>query len=123
LGGCFPSPQEIGVALTSWLGPLVSSIDVLISGNALGADRCGEIWAKACGIPIQRYPAKWIGPDGRLDRGAGFRRNAEMAELLTPTDIALGFWDGVSRGTKDMERRCKVSGAQTRVVLWREGQS
>lgn len=65
----------------------------VISGTARGADRTGETWAKARGIPVVRMPANW----DAHGRSAGYRRNTEMAEAA---DALVAVWDGESRGTK-----------------------
>ena len=68
---------------------------VIISGGAKGADSIGEHYAKENGFEIQRFPADWK----RYGRGAGPKRNKEMAEYC---DFAICFWDGKSKGTKSM---------------------
>ena len=68
---------------------------VVISGCARGVDTAGEEWAKARGIPVERYPADW----DRYGRSAGFHRNAEMAKVA---HALIAVWDGVSRGTAHM---------------------
>ena len=76
----------------------------VVSGTAAGMDQAGERWA--CGrvkVNIRRFPADWS-----KGRGAGFVRNAEMAEYA---DALLLIWDGESKGSAhmkaEMERRKK----------------
>ena len=91
---------------------LVSSV---ICGCATGVDRCGATWARFRGIPIEFFPGwnfqeKWarefaLGGEvihpARYGNGmsAGFLRNRVMASAA---DGALLYWNGKSRGTRDM---------------------
>lgn len=67
----------------------------VVSGGARGADRAGEMWAKAHGYSIQRMPANWV----RYGKLAGRVRNREMALVA---DAVVALWDGESKGTKNM---------------------
>ena len=115
VGGCFPTDADINHALFEMCGQIQSKLTTLISGNALGADRCGERWATNAGLDIKRYPADW--PKHGIE--AGRIRNEFMARLLTPDDIAIGFWDGRSTGTSNMATWCDVLRIPHRVVLWK----
>lgn len=79
-------------------------ISEVVCGCAHGADMLGEHWAKDRSIPVKRFPANWK----ELGRGAGFIRNQQMADYA---DALIAFWDGESKGTRDMIRR-----AQHRVI-------
>lgn len=68
---------------------------LVISGTAMGADRAGELWAEANGIPILRCPANW----DLHGRSAGIIRNTEMAGKA---DALIALWDGKSKGTYHM---------------------
>ena len=87
-----------------------SGFDVteIVSGTARGVDVLGEEWAKSKGIPVKRFPADWEG----LGKGAGFIRNAEMAEYA---DALVAIWDGKSRGTKNMIEQAKSKGLKVHV--------
>lgn len=81
------------VASTGW------DITEVISGDApRGVDRCALMKPWAC--PVRKMPAAWR-PDGKLDRSAGFRRNAQMADVA---DALIAIWDGKSPGTMHMIR-------------------
>ena len=66
-----------------------------MSGGCLGADMLGERYANEHGYKIERYPAEWE----KYGRSAGPIRNRQMAEIA---DYVICFWDGRSRGTKNM---------------------
>ncbi len=68
---------------------------VLISGTAVGVDKCGIQWAEENGLPIRRFPALW----DKYGKRAGYVRNAQMADNA---DALVAVWDGVSKGTKHM---------------------
>ena len=68
---------------------------VIISGHASGADALGERYAQERGLQLEIYPADWKAHG----RGAGSIRNARMASAA---NALIAFWDGKSRGTKNM---------------------
>ena len=79
----------------------------IVSGRARGADSLGERYAKEKGYALKLFPADWK----QYGKKAGVIRNAAMAEYA---DALLAYWDGQSRGTKNMidearERGLKVS--------------
>jgi len=67
----------------------------IVSGTARGADKLGEAYAYSHGLSVKRFPADWESHG----KAAGVIRNAEMAEYC---DAAIIFWNGVSKGTKNM---------------------
>ena len=70
-------------------------ITTVISGNAKGVDRLGEIWAIKNKIPLKRFPADW----NKYHKSAGYIRNEEMANNA---DALIAVWDGYSKGTEHM---------------------
>lgn len=60
-----------------------------------GADKVAILWAEAYNKPVKKFPADW----NKYDKAAGPIRNAKMAEYA---DACIVFWDGKSRGTKNM---------------------
>ena len=68
---------------------------IIISGGACGADTIGERYAQEKGFKVEKYLADWK----RYGRGAGPRRNKQMAEIC---DCVICFWDEKSKGTKSM---------------------
>ncbi len=80
----------------------------IISGTARGADRTGELYAKARGYKIMYFPADWS-----LGKQAGLIRNAQMLEHA---DAVVVFWDGSSNGSKHMISITKDKGMPLRVI-------
>lgn len=68
---------------------------IIVSGHASGADLLGEQFANEYGFQTIIKPADWQ----KYGRSAGPKRNTEMAEI---SDALIAFWDGKSRGTKNM---------------------
>lgn len=67
----------------------------IVSGMARGADALAWAFAKENNVKCHEFPADW----DTHGRRAGYVRNAEMANF---SDALLVFWDGESRGTKNM---------------------
>jgi hypothetical protein len=67
----------------------------IVTGKADGADYFGEKYAIERGFKVKEFPAEW----GKYKKGAGHVRNAEMAEY---SDCLIAFYDGKSKGTKNM---------------------
>ncbi len=95
-----------------WYGSLPSTPEIIVvSGGAAGADKLGEQWAKFMDFPVHHYPvlaADWEKHGAK----AGMLRNVEMAKV---GDVLLAFWDGVSKGTKQMINTALLHGLDVHV--------
>lgn len=78
-------------------------IDVLIHGDARGADHLAGEWARDRKVPCRRYPADWE----KHGKSAGPRRNQQMLDEGRP-DLVMAFPGGA--GTRDMVTRAKRAG-------------
>lgn len=76
-------------------GKIIRPGDTVVSGGARGADALGERFAERHSLALEVYPAEWE----RYGKAAGYRRNHRMS---LEADGLLAFWDGYSKGTKDM---------------------
>lgn len=86
---------------------------VIISGAARGADTLGEYFTYDYQIAVRRFPAKW----DELGKRAGWVRNAEMAKYAAEKHgVLFAFWDGKSRGTKNMIDLANRYGLEVHVV-------
>lgn len=81
---------------------------VIVSGGCAGADLLGERYAKENGYSIDRYPAEWK----KYGKKAGIMRNAVMADNA---DALIAYWDGISRGTKNMIDEARKRGLAVRI--------
>lgn len=84
---------------------------VIVSSHASGADALGERYAQERGLQLETYPADWKAHG----RAAGPIRNAQMA---TVADALIAFWDGKSRGTKNMIDTATKRGLKVAVVRY-----
>lgn len=84
-----PSFVESAVAASQF------TITEVVSGCARGVDTLAIQFAAKNGLPVKRFPANW----DKFGRGAGYRRNAEMAQYA---EALIAVWDGKSRGTGHM---------------------
>lgn len=77
-----------------------TSVELVISGKARGADSLGEKWAIENNIPVDPYPANW----NDHGKAAGPIRNQQMLDEGKP-DLVVAF--PVGNGTRDMINRSK----------------
>jgi hypothetical protein len=73
----------------------------IVSGGARGADTLAERYAKESGFALKVFPADW----DTYGKKAGILRNEEMAHYLFVSlhrCEVIAFWDGSSRGTRNM---------------------
>lgn len=85
----------------------------IVSGGAKGADTLGRMFANEFGLKIKFFYPDW----DKHGRAAGPLRNKEMSEYA---DALVAFWDGESRGTKNMIELMKKAGKPCRVVMVNE---
>lgn len=78
-----------------WFLPDLTTIE-LVSGGAKGADKLGEEFAEEelC-VHSKVFPADW----NKHGKAAGPKRNEQMAKYA---DVCICFWNGESKGTKNM---------------------
>jgi hypothetical protein len=77
------------------LDHLLIEEDIVLSGNAPGADRLGEEYAREMGLEYKIIPSEW----DKHGLKATMMRNEV---LLKSADFIICFWDGESKGTKHM---------------------
>lgn len=86
-------------------------ITELVCGEARGADSLGKRWALENNIPIKSFYPDW----DRYGNSAGMIRNHEMGDYA---DYLVAFWDGKSRGTKDMIFYMQQIGKHGEVIIY-----
>ena len=94
------------------LSRVEDSIEI-VSGGAKGADALGEEYAEERGYYIKRFPADWKA----YGKKAGPMRNKAMAEYA---DALLAYWDGQSRGTKNMIEEAEARGLKVDIKIYTE---
>lgn len=93
-GRDFSDYDKMCSVLDPFIGEEVDKVKI-ISGGAQGADKLGEKYAKESSMDLIIFPADW----SKYGKSAGHIRNKQMAEY---GDMLFAFWDGESRGTKNM---------------------
>jgi len=71
------------------------NITTVVCGDAHGADRLGDEWAKARNIEVLHFPAEWH----KYGKSAGYKRNLLMGEAA---DAAVVVRKGMSKGSTHM---------------------
>lgn len=85
--------------------------DIIVHGNARGADALADIVGHGMGKEIRRYPADWE----RYKKGAGPIRNAHMLQSeLEGLDLVIAFPGGT--GTADMVTRAREAGVPVKEI-------
>lgn len=80
----------------------------ILSGRASGADTLGEKYAAERGYKVLYFPADWE----QYGKQAGPIRNRQMADNA---DALIAFWDGKSRGTKNMIEEAQKRGLKVAI--------
>jgi len=83
----------------------------IVSGAYKGADLLGERYAAERDHQIKQFPADWR----RYGKSAGLKRNTEMAAYA---DALIAFWDGKSKGTKNMIELATQAGLKVKVFYF-----
>ena len=112
IAGCrdFNDYSVMEKEVMDFIGKYIGKIEIeIISGGATGADALGERFAKEHGLPLKVVHADWK----KYGRSAGPRRNEQMARMA---GTLIAFWDGKSRGTKNMIDTAKKLGLRVKVV-------
>lgn len=79
----------------------------IVEGEAVGPDRWARTYARDRAMPVERHPVTAL-DWARYGRRAGLLRNETMAS--SGVNAAIGWWDGVSAGTKNSINLCAKFG-------------
>lgn len=90
----------------------LSDVEVVIEGEARGADTLARVVAEELHITVLPFPANWT----KFGRAAGPIRNRQMLDEGKP-DLVIGFHNNIieSRGTKNMLEQARKARIQTRL--------
>ena len=89
---------------------LPGHVTEIISGGARGVDAAARIWALAHDIPLHEFLPDYR----RYGRSAPLRRNDA---IVATADYVIIVWDGVSRGTRYVLKRCIALRKPFRLVM------
>lgn len=86
----------------------------IVSGTCKGTDKLGERYADMNGYPIRRFYPDW----DKYGLVAGPIRNKQMAEYAAEysNGYLVAFWDGSSKGTKNMIETAQLYGLKIKVI-------
>lgn len=79
---------------------LPADVTEIVSGGARGVDTSAREYAQAHGLPCVEFLPEYA----KYGRAAPLRRNLQIIEYA---DSVLAFWDGKSRGTAHVIRKCR----------------
>lgn len=113
---CGSRAWEDGALIEKILSSL-DSVELVVEGEARGADTWARLACETLEIPILAFPADWE----RYGRGAGPKRNQQMLDEGEP-ELVLAFSEDLnsSRGTADMVARARRAGLRT-ILVNRQG--
>ena len=109
-GRSFNDFELFKVKVKHYLGSLSEKPEI-IHGGCKGADALAHIFAEANELNVKVFNANW----GKYGNAAGPIRNREMAEHA---DSLIAFWDGKSKGTKNMIDTAKELKLNIRIVKY-----
>ena len=80
----------------------------IVSGGAIGIDRCAREYAKSHNIKLTEFLPEYE----RYGRSAPLKRNLQ---IIRYSDMVLAFWDGKSNGTRFVIENCKKENVPIKV--------
>ena len=87
-------------------------ISEIVSGGAKGADALAKEFAEKNGIKYTEFQPKY----NLYGKAAPLKRNDEIADYA---DRAIAFWDGKSKGTKNVVGLFRKRGKEIDVIIVR----
>ena len=89
---------------------LPAGVTEIVSGGARGVDTSAREYARAHGLPCTEFLPEY----GKYGRAAPLKRNLQIIEYA---DHVLAFWDGESRGTAYVIRKCREMNVPCKVYM------
>lgn len=86
-------------------------VNEIVSGGAVGVDSCAAEYAKKNGLKLTVFLPQYE----RYGRAAPIVRNKKIVEYA---DKVLAFWDGKSKGTKNMIEEMRRAGKHGKVIFY-----
>lgn len=124
-GRDFNNPTLLRDSIEEFLSELDFNDLEFVLGGAPGADKLAQDLAEEEALPHLVIPAAWYdmtspcvvreNKHGEYNALAGMKRNIKMAERGTHL---IAFWDGKSKGTKDMIDQAKKRNLVVKVISY-----
>ena len=84
--------------------------DEIVSGGARGIDTCARQFAIKNGLKLTEFLPEYE----KYAKGAPLKRNDMIIDYA---DLVVAFWDGESRGTEYVIKRCKKVGREIKIYM------
>ena len=97
-----------GLSVPNLVDYLPEGTDEIVSGGARGVDASAREYALAHGLKLTEFLPEY----DKYGRSAPLKRNITIIEHA---DIVLAFWDGASRGTAYVIKKCHELGVPVKV--------
>ena len=88
----------------------VSEGDEIVSGGAVGADRCAAEYAKKNGLKLTEFLPEYA----LYGRAAPIKRNKEIVDYA---DKVIVFWNGSSKGSLSVIKYAEKTGKPCEVII------
>ena len=88
----------------------VSDGDEIVSGRAIGVDRCAAEYARKNGLKLTEFLPQYQ----RYGRAAPIVRNKEIVDYA---DKVIAFWSGSSKGTLSVIKYAEKTGKPCKIVM------
>ena len=88
----------------------ISNAEEIVSGGAVGVDRCAARYAKKNGIRLTEFLPQYE----RYGRAATIVRNKKIVDY---SDKIIAFWDGSSKGTLSVIKYAKKTGKPCEIII------
>ena len=89
----------------------ISGADEIVSGGAVGVDACAAALSRRMGLKLTVFLPEYA----LYGRAAPIVRNKKIVDYA---DKIVAFWDGKSRGTKDMIDYMQQIGKHGSVIIY-----
>ena len=92
------------------IGKYVSNDDEIVSGGAVGVDRCAAEYAQKNGLKLTEFLPQY----DRYGRAAPIVRNKQIVDYA---DKIIIFWNGTSKGSRSVINYAEKVGKTYEVIL------
>ena len=92
------------------IGAYIADAEEIVSGGAVGVDRCAAEYARRSGIKLTEFLPEY----DRYGRAAPIVRNKQIVDYA---DRVVAFWDGNSKGTLSVIKYAQKVGKPCEVIL------
>ena len=90
----------------------VPACDEIVSGGAVGVDRCAAEFAKKKGLILTEFLPEYE----RYGRGAPMVRNKKIVNYA---DKIIVFWDGESKGSLSVIKYAEKAGKECKIIIYK----